>query len=145
MTVFLLPSPQKGAEHDGPQINSCDQHRRHCHRNGRVRDAAGATASRCHEDVGAFPGTHGPVAFDKYYFEQHMPLTRDVKGVRFETSKVQPGASGTAPAFYRLTELYFESPEHMRAALSSPELKKVFQDAQKFQPPGTTVLISRIE
>lgn len=86
-----------------------------------------------------------PVAFDKYYFEQHMPLTRDVKGVRFETSKVQPGASGAAPAFYRLTEIYFESPEHMRAALSSSELKKVFQDAQKFQPPGTTVLISRIE
>ena len=92
-----------------------------------------------------FPAPTDPVAFDKYYFEQHMPLTRDVKGVRFETSKVQPGASGAAPAFYRLTELYFESPEHMRAALSSPELKKVFQDAQKFQPPGTTVLISRIE
>lgn len=38
-----------------------------------------------------------------------------------------------------------DSPECMRAALASPELKKLFQDAQKFQPPGTISLFSRIE
>lgn len=101
-----------------------------------MRDAAVATPSGAMKMSVRFAAPADPAVFDKSYFENHMPPTRDVKGARFETSMVQLSASGAAPAVYRRTEFCFESSEHMRVALSSTEMKKVFSRRPRVQPPG---------
>src|SRR6185312_13292769 len=53
-------------------------------------------------------------AFEKYYAETHLPLAAKMQGVRrIELSKVTSAADGSAPAFYRLADLYFDDADHM--------------------------------
>jgi len=87
-----------------------------------------------------------PDDFEKYYAEKHMPLVAAVKGLRkFETSKATPKKDGTAPAFYRMFEAWFDSPEHMAAVTGTPEWKKVGADLPNFASGGITSLVSRVE
>lgn len=87
-----------------------------------------------------------PVDFEKYYAEKHMPLVTAVAGLRkFETSKGTPKKDGTAPAFYRIFEAWFDSPAHMAAITSTPEWKKVGADLSNFASGGITSLVSTVE
>jgi len=87
-----------------------------------------------------------PEDFEKYYAETHMPLVTVVKGLRkYETSKVMPKKDGTAPAFYRMFEAWFDSPEHMAAVTSTPEWQKVGADLKNFASGGITSFVSRVE
>ena len=55
-------------------------------------------------------------AFEKYYAETHLPIAAKIQGVRrIELSKVISAADGSAPAFYRLADLYFDDADHMQA------------------------------
>ena len=50
-------------------------------------------------------------AFEKYYSETHLPLVETVKGiVKSEWTKFLSTPDGSAPAYYRMGELYFEGP-----------------------------------
>lgn len=87
-----------------------------------------------------------PDEFERYYTNTHMPLVGAVKGIRrFETAKGMPKADGSAPAFYRMFEAWFDSAEQMATVTSSPEWKKVGADLPNFAPGGVTVLISKID
>jgi len=84
--------------------------------------------------------------FKKYYSGTHMPLVTEVKGLRrFELAKVMPKADGSPPAFYRIFEAWFDSPEQMTAVTSTPEWKKVGADLPNFASGGVTVLISKVD
>jgi uncharacterized protein (TIGR02118 family) len=86
-----------------------------------------------------------PEDFDKYYLGTHMALVNAVRGVkRIELAKCLPKADGSAPDFYRITEIYFDSPEQMAAVTGSPEWQKIRDDVSNFAPGGATVLISKI-
>ncbi|MEB2782515.1 EthD family reductase [Algoriphagus sp. C2-6-M1] len=53
-----------------------------------------------------------PAAFERYYAPTHMPLMGKINGVvKAEVTKFLPETDGSNPAYYRLAELYFESPE----------------------------------
>jgi len=87
-----------------------------------------------------------PEDFEKYYFEVHMPLVAAVKGIRrTETSKGLPQADGSASAFYRTFEAWFDSPEHMAAVFATPEWAKVRADLPKVATGGATRLISKVD
>lgn len=80
-----------------------------------------------------------PEEFEKYYLGVHMPLVDAIKGARRkEAAKCLPQADGSPPAFYRVFEIWFDSPEHMAAVFDTPEGKKVRADAPNFTS-GTTV------
>lgn len=80
-----------------------------------------------------------PEEFEKYYLEVHMPLVATLKGVRrMEAGKCLPQADGSPPAFYRVFEAWFDSPEHMAAVFATPEGVKVRADVPNFTA-GTTV------
>ena len=80
--------------------------------------------------------------FEKYYFGTHMPLFTAVKGIpRSELAKGMPKADGSPPAFYRIFEAWFDSPEQMAAVTSTPEWKKVGADLPNFASGGVTILI----
>ena len=80
-----------------------------------------------------------PAEFERYYLDVHMPLVRAITGARrMEAAKCSPQADGSPPAFYRVFELWFDSPEHMAAVMSTPEGTRVRADLPNFTA-GTTV------
>lgn len=88
-----------------------------------------------------------PEEFEKYYLGTHMPLVAAIKGARrMEAAKCQPQADGSPPAYYRVFEMWFDSPEHMSAVMGTPEGAKVRADLANFTA-GTTVtrLVCRLD
>lgn len=88
-----------------------------------------------------------PDEFEKYYLGTHMPLVHAMQGARrMEASKCLPQADGSPPAFYRIFEAWFDSPEHMAAVFATPEGMKVRADGPNFTE-GTTVsrVISKLD
>jgi uncharacterized protein (TIGR02118 family) len=88
-----------------------------------------------------------PDEFEKYYLGVHMPLVYAMKGARrMEAAKCMPQADGSPPAFYRIFEAWFDSPEHMAAVFATPEGMKVRADVPNFTE-GTTVtrVISKLD
>ena len=88
-----------------------------------------------------------PAEFEKYYLGVHMPLVAAIKGQnKVEAAKCLPQADGSPPAFYRVFEMWFDSPEHMAAVFATPEGAKVRADLPNFTA-GTTVtrLVSKLD
>jgi len=86
-----------------------------------------------------------PAAFEKYYLGTHMPLVNAVKDLkRAEISMGLPGPDGKPPAFYRIAELWFDSPEQMKQITATPEWKKVVEDVPNFATGTVTLVVSKI-
>ncbi|MEP7376431.1 MAG: EthD family reductase [Chitinophagaceae bacterium] len=85
-------------------------------------------------------------AFEKYYAETHTPLVVKTQGiVKAEYTKFLPNPDGSAPAYYRMAELYFAGPAEMQQALGSPEGKVMVADLANFATGGVTILIGQVE
>lgn len=85
-------------------------------------------------------------AFEKYYVETHQPLVSKTSGiVKAEYTKFLPSPDGSAPAYYRMAELYFESPADMQQALSSPEGQAMAADLANFATGGATIIFGTVE
>src|SRR5882672_6677018 len=115
--------------------------------------AAGASAAEAPKTSGGikFMVLYGhppnPAEFEKYYLNVHMLLVAAMKGARrMEAAKYLPQADGSPPAFYRVFEAWFDSPEHMAAVFATPEGTKVRADVPNFTA-GTTVtrLVSKLD
>jgi uncharacterized protein (TIGR02118 family) len=86
-----------------------------------------------------------PAEFEKYYLQKHMPIASAVKNIRrVELAKGLPGPDGKPPAFYRITELWFDSPELFQQVTATPQWKAVVADVPNFASGGATVLVSEI-
>jgi uncharacterized protein (TIGR02118 family) len=84
-------------------------------------------------------------AFEKYYAETHLPIAAKMQGVRkIELSKVVGTPDGSAPAYYRLADLYFDNVDHMKRVMGSPEGKATAGDLANFATGGVTMLISEV-
>ena len=60
-----------------------------------------------------------PAQFDKDYFGTHVPIVNETPGlVRAELARVKRMVVGE-PGYYVMAELYFESPESMKAAFKT--------------------------
>jgi uncharacterized protein (TIGR02118 family) len=60
-----------------------------------------------------------PRSFDNDYFKTHVPIVDETPGlVRTEIATVRRTVVGE-PAYYLMAELYFDSPETMKAAFTS--------------------------
>jgi uncharacterized protein (TIGR02118 family) len=74
-----------------------------------------------------------PAAFDKHYFETHLPLARKMPGlIRYEIEK---GAGSPMPDLdvpHLAAHLYFANAAARDAALSSPEGKAAGKDLMGF-------------
>jgi uncharacterized protein (TIGR02118 family) len=108
---------------------------------GRAADGKGAV-----KVTALYNAPKDPAAFEAYYAGTHMPMVYAVKGLaRVELAKPLPGPGGKPPAFYRITELWFDSMASMQEITSRPEWKKVVEDVPNFATGGATVLVSAIE
>jgi uncharacterized protein (TIGR02118 family) len=86
-----------------------------------------------------------PAAFETYYAEHHMPMVYKVKRIkRIELAKglATPGAA--APAYYRVTELWFSSMAQMQKVTGTPQWKQIVDDVPNFASGGATIVVCAI-
>lgn len=82
-----------------------------------------------------------PAAFDRYYFETHVPIASKIPKLR--SSTVSKGSiqalAGTAP--HLVARLEFDSMADIQAALMSPEGQATAADLANFATGGATILV----
>jgi uncharacterized protein (TIGR02118 family) len=87
-----------------------------------------------------------PEEFEKEYLGTLIPLVAAIKGIpRFEASKSMAQSDGSAPAFYRVFEAWFDSTEQMNAVFKSPEWAKIKEIAGTIATGGVTRVISKLD
>lgn len=75
-----------------------------------------------------------------------MPLVALMHGVvKAGTTKFLSAADGGKPAYYRMAELYFTSPEELQKAMGSPEGAATSADLANFASGGLTILLGEID
>jgi uncharacterized protein (TIGR02118 family) len=85
-------------------------------------------------------------AFEKYYSQTHLLLVAKTHGVvKAEYTKFLPNPDGSAPAYYRMAELYFFGAAEMQQALASPEGQAMAADLQNFATGGVTIIFGEVE
>lgn len=62
-----------------------------------------------------------PAAFDKAYFETHVPLVKKTPGLRRVDIARVTGAPRGDPEYYLIAEMYFDNKAAMDRAMASPE------------------------
>jgi uncharacterized protein (TIGR02118 family) len=81
-------------------------------------------------------------AFDKYYFETHVPIAKKIPGLRkYEVSK-GPVATPAGPSgFHLIATLHFDNMAAVQAGFGSPEGKAAGADVPKFATGGADMLL----
>ena len=75
-----------------------------------------------------------------------MPMVYAVKEIaHIELGRPAPGPDGKPPAYYRITELWFESMPAMQAVMGTPAWQKIVADVPNFASGGATILVSQVE
>jgi uncharacterized protein (TIGR02118 family) len=78
-----------------------------------------------------------PAAFDKYYFDHHIPLAKKLPGLRKYTVSKGPIATPGGPSpLHLIATLTFDSVAAIGAAFASPEGKAAAADVPKFATGG---------
>jgi uncharacterized protein (TIGR02118 family) len=71
-------------------------------------------------------------AFERAYFETHIPLVKKIPGLqRVEINRIT-GAPRGEPDFYLITELLFRNHEEMNTGLGSPENTEAGKNLMSF-------------
>jgi uncharacterized protein (TIGR02118 family) len=83
-----------------------------------------------------------PTAFEQYYQGAHVPLAKQIPGLRSYTINKGPIASpaGASPYFLVAT-LAFDSLDALQSALGSPEGGAAAADVPNFATGGVTMLM----
>jgi uncharacterized protein (TIGR02118 family) len=78
-----------------------------------------------------------PAAFDKYYFETHVPLAKKLPGLRkFQVSQGTIATPGGHSGLHLIATLTFDSLAAIQAAFASAEGKATAADVPKFATGG---------
>ena len=78
-----------------------------------------------------------PRAFDRYYFETHVPFAWKIPGIRKYQVSRGPVATPAGPSpFHLIATLTFDSVAAIQNAFASPEGQAAVADVQKFATGG---------
>lgn len=83
-----------------------------------------------------------PEAFDRHYFDQHVPLCRPLPGL-VGMSFSKPRALGPGSTPYLVAQLDFADADALKAALRSPEMAAVGKDAETL-PAGRVMFTGEV-
>ena len=82
-------------------------------------------------------------AFERYYSETHIPLVhqhaKTIGITQVQLTTFNLGPVGSAPAFYRKADLWFDSPEALERGIALPEFTILADDLGKFASGGVVV------
>jgi len=83
-----------------------------------------------------------PAAFDRYYWQTHVPIAKKLPGLRsYVTSAGAIAPMGGGPAPHLVAELEFDSVAAVQAAVASPEGQATTGDLANFAQAGATILV----
>ena len=81
-------------------------------------------------------------AFDAYYFGSHVPIAKQVPGLRrFEVSDGPVGSPEGHSPYHMVATLTFDSLDALQRALGSPEGRAAAGDLANFAQAGAELLI----
>ena len=84
-----------------------------------------------------------PAAFDKYYFESHIPLAKTIPGLKKYSVTQGPVATPAGPSPYRLIAfLEFSDMGAIQNAFASPQGQAAVADVQKFATGGVDICMA---
>jgi uncharacterized protein (TIGR02118 family) len=87
-----------------------------------------------------------PAAFDKYYHQTHIPITKRMKGLKkWPIGKVQGTPDGKPSPFYYVADLYMENRADFEQLLASPEGQAAVADVPNYATGGATFLYTEVE
>jgi len=78
-----------------------------------------------------------PEQFKRYYAETHIPLVRQLPGLKSLSYAYPEALGGDAP--FCIFQAFFESPQAMGQAMQSEQGKKVAADVPNYSPKGATL------
>ena len=83
------------------------------------------------------------VAFDKYYFETHVPITQKIPGLRkFEVNQGAVASPAGDPGIHRIAILHFDNMAAIQAAFATVEGQAAAADVGVFAPePGAVQIL----
>ncbi|MEB3286512.1 MAG: EthD family reductase [Vampirovibrionales bacterium] len=82
-------------------------------------------------------------AFDKTYFEVHLPLANKMPGLmETRVMRLQKNIMGNEPPYYLIAELIFKDEAALKAAMASPEGKAAADNLMGFAGKIVTLLIA---
>ncbi len=85
-------------------------------------------------------------AFERYYFDRHVPLAKTIPGLRsYEVTRGSIAAMGGSAPYHLIATLTFDSRAAIDAALVSPQGKATAGDLGNFATGGVDVLIADTE
>jgi uncharacterized protein (TIGR02118 family) len=83
------------------------------------------------------------VAFERYYFDKHVPLAKTIPGLlSYEVTRGPIAAMGGPSAYHLIATLAFDSRAAVDAALASPQGQATAGDLANFATGGVDVLIA---
>jgi len=82
-------------------------------------------------------------AFDKYYFETHVPIAKKLPGLKkYEVNQGGVASPAGDPGIHRIAILHFDDMAAIQAAFASPEGQATVEDVQVFAPePGAVQVL----
>jgi uncharacterized protein (TIGR02118 family) len=83
-----------------------------------------------------------PAAFDRYYFDVHIPIAKKMKGLAGWTiGKCESATAGEKPPYYMIVGLYAASRADLEAILASREGQAAIADIPNFASGGVTFML----
>lgn len=81
-------------------------------------------------------------AFDKHYFEKHVPIAKKMPGLRkYEVSKGAVATPAGASNYYLVAILHFDDVAAIQAAFASAEGQAAVADLQNFATGGADIFL----
>ncbi|MBI3759671.1 MAG: EthD family reductase [Deltaproteobacteria bacterium] len=81
-------------------------------------------------------------AFDKYYFETHVPIAKRIPGLRkYEVSRGPVVTPAGPSGFHLIATLHFDDLAAIQGAFASPEGQAAAADVQTFATGGADMLL----
>jgi uncharacterized protein (TIGR02118 family) len=85
-------------------------------------------------------------AFDRYYWDHHIPLARKMRGwLRWTVERVAASPGEPPPPYYLVVGLYASSEEEVHRILATPEAQAAAADVAHFATGGSTFLLTAVE
>ena len=83
-----------------------------------------------------------PTAFDRYYFEKHVPLAKTIPGLRsYEVTRGDVMGMTGKHSVYLVAILEFDSMQAIGAAMASPQGQATAADLANFATAGVDVMM----
>ena len=83
-----------------------------------------------------------PAAFDRHYFDTHVPIAKGIPGLlRYEVNDGPMAGPTGAPAYHLMATLEFASMASLQQAMASPQGMAAAADVANFGHAGVEMLI----